>query len=414
MKSPMRHPILLSFLALGLLPGAASAKTTEWVGSWATAAQPAQGRDALDPQALPNATLRQVVHLSLGGARLRLRLSNAFGTAPLHLDSIRVARALQPGTARIDPSTDTAVLFDGKADVWLPAGGEYLSDPVALPVPAFADLAITFHYLGAPERQTGHPGSRAKSFEVPGDATRAADLPGAQVVEHWYQLAGVDVAAPAGGAALVAFGDSITDGHASTTDGNDRWPDFLARRLQSGVSAHPWGVLNLGIGGNRILLDGIGPNALARFDRDVLAEPGAKAVLILEGVNDLGTLTVKGEVPGAAHDALVARLIGAFRQMIARGHQRGIRMVGATILPYGGSGYYHPDARNEADRQRINAWIRDSGEFDGVVDFDAALRDPADPSRLSHAFDCGDGLHPSPAGYRRMAEAVPLGLFAAP
>ncbi|HVW20747.1 MAG TPA: SGNH/GDSL hydrolase family protein [Opitutaceae bacterium] len=407
----MRLAILCSLSALAWSPPPAAA-AAPWVGSWATATQPVQGRDALEAASLPNATLRQVVRISLGGERLRIRLSNAFGAAPLHLDSVRVARALQPGAARIDPATDTAVLFDGKAEVWIPPGAEYLSDPVPLAVPAFSDLAISFHYLGAPDRQTGHPGSRAKSFEVAGDAASAADLPGARVIEHWYQLAGVDVPAPPGGAALVAFGDSITDGHASTTDGNDRWTDFLAHRLVAGSPAHPWGMLNLGIGGNRILMDGIGPNALARFDRDVLAEPGAAAVLVLEGVNDLGGLAIKGEVPQAAHDALVARLIGAYRQMIARGHQRGIRMIGATILPYGGSGYYHPGARSEADRIKLNEWIRESGEFDGVVDWDAALRDPKNPSRLNPAYDCGDGLHPSPAGYRRMAETVPPGLFA--
>ena len=408
----MRLPILLS--AALVFAAAAAAEPAPWVGSWATAVQPAAGRDALEAATLPGATLRQVIRLSLGGERLRLRLSNAFGTAPLHLDSVRGARALQPGTARIDSATDTAVLFGGKPDVWIPAGAEYLSDPVALAVPAFADLAVSFHYLDAPAAQTGHSGSRAKSFEVAGNAAGASDLPGAKVVEHWYQLAGVDVPSQAGTAALVALGDSITDGHASTTDGNDRWTDFLAHRLAGGGAGRPWGVLNLGIGGNRILQDGLGPNALARFDRDVLAEPGAAAVLLLEGVNDLGTLTVKGEVPEEAHAALVARLIGAYRQMIARGHQRGIRLIGATILPYGSSGYYHPGPRSEADRQKLNAWIRDGGEFDGVVDWDAAMRDPKNPSRLNPAYDCGDGLHPSPAGYRRMAETVPLGLFVAP
>jgi lysophospholipase L1-like esterase len=228
------------------------------------------------------------------------------------------------------------------------------------------------------------------------------------VIEHWYQLAGIEVVAGAGAGAIVAFGDSITDGHACTTDGNDRWPDDLARRLQAAAPRLPLGVLNLGIGGNRVLQDGLGPNALARFDRDVLAQPGATQVILLEGVNDLGTLTIKGEVPPAGHEALVARLIGAYRQMMVRAHQRGMRVLGATILPYTGSSYYHPDAQNEADRQRLNAWIREAGHFDAVIDFDAALRDPQDPARLLPAFDSGDHLHPSPDGYRHMAEAIPL------
>lgn len=412
----MRLSIVLPALALGCLPlgSAGRAAPIRWVGSWASAQQPLWRRDALPAGSLGNATLRQIVHLSIGGPCLRIRLSNAFGTAPLHLDSVRVARAVAPGSPRIDAATDTAVLFDGKPDVWIPAGADYASDPVALAVPAFCDLAVTFHYDGAPRGQTGHSGSRAKTFLVQGRAVDAADLTGSLVVEHWYQLSGVDVAGSPGETAVVAFGDSITDGHASTTDGNDRWPDALARRLEAGRPARPVGVLNLGIGGNRILNDGLGPNALARFDRDVLAEPGVTEVILLEGINDLGTLTVRGEVPQAAHDDLVARLIGAYRQMVERGRERGIRMIGATVMPFEGNGYYHPDARNEADRQRLNAWIRAPGHFDAVVDFDAAVRDPADPGRLSPAYDCGDHLHPSPAGYRRMAEAIPLAELRAP
>lgn len=407
----MRPSVLLCFFVAGSLRLAGG--PVRWVGSWATAVQPVEAANALERAALRDATLRQVIHLSIGGPALRVRLSNEFGSAPLHLDSVRLARVLRPGSPRIDPATDAAVLFDGRPDVWIPAGAEYLSDPVAMAVPAFADLALSLHFPQAPERETGHPGSRSKSFLLAGNATRAADLPGCRVVEHWYQLAGVDVAADGSPGAVIALGDSITDGHGSTTDGNDRWPDLLARRLDARGPGQGWGVLNLGIGGNRVLLDGLGPNVLARFDRDVLGEPGAREVILLEGVNDLGTLTRLKEVPEADHEALVARLIGAYRQMIERGREHGLRMIGGTITPYGGSGYYHPDARNESDRQRLNAWIR-SGAFDAVADFDAAVRDPRDPARLLPAFDSGDHLHPSPAGYGRMAEAAARCLLSLP
>jgi lysophospholipase L1-like esterase len=406
-------PAVLAAACFGLV-STGRAQPLRWVGSWAAAQQTPEPRNALEPEALRDATLRQVVHLSIGGPRLRVHLSNAFGTAPLHLDSVRVARAARLGTARIEPATDAAVTFDGKDEVWIPAGAEYASDPVDLPLAPFSDLAVSVHYAAPPAGQTGHPGSRARSFLARGNVTKAADLPGCQVVEHWYQLAGIDVVAGAGASAIIAFGDSITDGHACTTDGNDRWPDDLARRLQAATPSMPLAVLNLGIGGNRILQDGLGPNALARFDRDVLAQPGATQVILLEGVNDLGTLTSKGKVSPAEHEALVARLIGAYRQMTVRAHQRGLRMIGATILPYMDSSAYHPDAQNEADRQRLNAWIREPGHFDGVIDFDAALRDPQDPSRLLPAFDSGDHLHPSPEGYRHMAEAIPLAGLAAP
>jgi lysophospholipase L1-like esterase len=239
----------------------------------------------------------------------------------------------------------------------------------------------------------------------------AANMPDAKTVEHWYQIAGVDVVGAENATAVVTLGDSITDGHGATTNGNDRWPDVLAARMQADKSMRRMGVLNHGIGGNRLLLDGLGPNALARFDRDVVAQTAVKYVIVLEGVNDLGTLTRDHDASDEAHKALVQRIEGAYAQMIVRAHSRGIRVIGTTILPYGGSKYYHPGAQSEADRVAINAWIRDPGHFDDVVDFDQVIRDPAHPNTILPAYDSGDGLHPSPAGYKAMGDAIPLAMF---
>jgi lysophospholipase L1-like esterase len=400
----------LILLMLGSVAG--TAQEVHWVGSWAASQQLPEPQNLLAPDDLRDATLRQVVHLSIGGVRVRVHISNAFGTAPLHLTTVHIARPDAKATGAIDAASDKALTFGGAVDVIVPAGAEYISDEIVFWAAPLSDLAVTLHFDEPPVEQTAHPGSRATSFLVHGDKVSAAELVGAKRVEHWYQVSGVDVAAPAQAAAIVALGDSITDGHGSTTDGNDRWPDVLARHLQLTPKAAMVGVLNQGIGGNRLLLDGLGPNALARFDRDVLAQAGVRYLIVLEGVNDLGTLTRDHEVSSAEHDALVRRILSAYAQIAARAHAHGIRVIGATILPYGGSDYYHPGPANEADRQAINKWIRTAKDFDAVVDFGKLMQDPAHPDRLLPAFDSGDHLHPSPAGYKAMGEAIPLSLFA--
>ena len=387
------------------------AQATNWVGSWATSQQRPEPQNALAPEDMRDATLRQVVHLSVGGSQLRVHLTNAFGTAPLRISAAHIARPVSAASDSIDVATDKALTFSGRAEVTIPAGAEYVSDPVGFSATALSDLTITMHLDEAPAVETGHPGSRATSYVVHGDIVSAASLEGAKKVEHWYQIAGVDVAASAQGAAVVTLGDSITDGHGATTNGNDRWPDVLAKRLLGTPATRTVSVLNHGIGGNRLLLDGLGPNALARFDRDVVAQTGVRYVIVFEGVNDLGTLTRDAPASVAEHKALVERIESAYEQMIVRAHAHGIRVIGATITPYGGSDYYHPGAESEADRQAINQWIRDPKHFDALVDFDKVTRDPARPDHLNAALDSGDHLHPSATGYKAMGEAIPLTLF---
>ncbi|HEY2404261.1 MAG TPA: SGNH/GDSL hydrolase family protein, partial [Steroidobacteraceae bacterium] len=357
-------------------------------------------------------TLRQIVHLSAGGPQIRVRISNAFGTAPLHVIALHVAHAPSPAASRIDAATDVAVTFDHRADVFIPAGAEYTSDPINYKAAPLSDLAVTMQLEAAPERQTGHPGSRATSYLGAGAPASAAEMPAdAQSIEHWYFLSGVDVSVSPDAAAVVTLGDSITDGHGATTNGNDRWPDVLAVRLQHAAPERALGVLNEGIGGNRLLLDGTGPNALARLYRDVLSQNGVRYLMVLEGINDIGNLTRTQTATDAQHAQLVHSLIGAYQQIILRAHAHGIKVMGATITPFVGSGFYHPDAANESDRTRVNDWIRAPGHFDACVDFDKTIADPAHPDHMLADYDSGDHLHPSAAGYKAMGEAIPLSFF---
>ena len=411
-KSLILNFFMVAVASLGMAQ-AQSTATAEgsWVGSWAASQQIPEPQNAVAPEDLRDATLRQIVHLSVGGPVLRVHLSNAFGTAPLHFASVHIARPVSAGAAKIDPASDKALSFSGSSDVIIPAGAEFISDPVDYPVAAGSNLAVTLHLDAPPAQETGHPGSRATSYLVHGDQVSAVDLPDAKKVDHWYLLGGVDVMGPSNGVAIVVLGDSITDGHGATTNGNDRWTDVLAQRLQGSPATRSLGVLNQGIGGNNLLTDGLGPNALARVDRDVLAQTGVRYLIVLEGVNDLGGLARHGEVSPAEHSALVHRIEEAYQQIVLRAHAHGIKVIGATILPYTGSDFYHPGPSSEADRQAVNQWIRTPGHFDEIVDFDKIARDPAHPERLLPEYDSGDHLHPSPAGYSAMGGAVPLSIF---
>jgi len=405
--------VLAAGAALGQSPASKpAAAPQDWVASWGTSQQIPEPNNALPADDLRDATVRQIFHLSVGGPALRVHLSNAFGTEALHFTAVHIARPVSPSSPAIDPASDKALTFSGAADVTVPPGAEFVSDPIEYAVAPLSNLAVTFHLDAAPARETGHPGSRATSWYVHGDQVSAADFTEPKHVDHWYQVVGVDVAAAAGSGAVVALGDSVTDGHGATTNGNDRWTDVLAARLQASATTRNTGVSNQGIGGNHLLTDGLGPNVLARFDRDVLAPAGVRWVIVFEGVNDLGGLAREHEVSSAEHAAMVKKVIAAYEQVIARAHAHGLRAYGATITPYLGSGYYHPGPLSEADRQAVNQWVRAAGHFDAVIDFDAVVRDPQHPDQLLPAYDCGDHLHPSPAGYKAMADAIPLSLFA--
>ena len=402
----MRNWVILGACALTVAAQAAAPE--RWIASWGSAQQIPEEGNLLPQAAMQDVTLRQIVHLSAGGHKVRVRFSNTFGTQVLAIDAAHVARSADKANAHIAPGTDRPLTFDGRRTVSIPPGADYLSDPVALDAPALSSLAVSIHLPQAPSGQTGHPPSRATSYYVHGDHSGDIDLPGAGKIDHWYQLSGVEVAAGPAAVAIVAFGDSITDGHGATTNGDDRWPDILAGRLQASPATRHISVVNVGIGGNHLLTDGLGPNALARLDRDVFARPGAKLMIMLEGINDLGKLSREDVRAPEMHKALVADLIAAYRQVIARAHGQGIRVIGGTITPYVGSDYYHPDGSSEADRQALNHWIRTSGAFDAVVDFDKVVRDPTRPERMMGAYDSGDHLHPSAAGYRAMADAIDL------
>jgi lysophospholipase L1-like esterase len=383
---------------------------TQWVGTWSASPLLCDEENALPADDLKDITLRQIVHVSLGGTRLQLRLSNRFGIAPLRFTSVHVARPTSTA-GHIVMGSDRAVIFSGRPDVILPAGADYVSDPVEYTLEPLSDLAVTIHVDALPETQTGHPGSRTTSYLAHGNFVSASDLPNPETIDHWYFLSGVDVAGTPASKVIVAFGDSITDGHGATLDANDRWPDVLAKRLAAGPAKERFAVLNQGIGGNRLLLDGIATNALARFDQDVLVQASVNYLIVLEGINDIGMLVHGGEVSQAEHELLVHRIVAAYEQMIMRAHKRGIQVVGATILPFGGSAFYHPGPTSEADRQAVNQWIRATGHFDAVIDFDAVMREPQHPDHLLPALDSGDHLHPSPAGYAAMGNAIPLSLF---
>jgi lysophospholipase L1-like esterase len=388
-----------------------------WVGTWATAATARVSAEAKPGMFVPGAagaTIRQTVHTSLGGGLVRVEFTNALGTDPLTLGEVHVALAdgKTPGSGDIELMSANALTFGGAGSVTIPAGGEAISDPVAMKLPAEADLVISVY---VPAQQIAVATIHGSAFEtnqiVPGNLVQERSLTtaaaGATVQKDtsWWFLKAVDVKTPAETGAVVAFGDSITDGYASTINTDQRWPDLLGKRLQADRKTQGLGVLNEGIGGNRILRDGTGPNALARFDREVLALAGVKYLVILEGINDIGV----AYAPGASNAPVsVDDLTAGITQMAERAHAHGILVYGATLTPYVGAGY--SSAAGEQVRQGLNAWIRTTKVLDGYVDFDQATS--AD-GKMRPEYDCGDHLHPNDAGFKAMAGAFDLKMFAA-
>ncbi|WP_052422562.1 SGNH/GDSL hydrolase family protein [Nonomuraea candida] len=432
---------------MGETPSLPTTATGHWVTTWTAMPQLTEPDNMPPPPyakeglVLADTTLRQTVRVSAGGPRVRLRLSNAFGGAPLPITRAAVALpGPRPGTAgsggplgarasagaeggaragggaggggragagssAVRAGTSRPVTFSGRPSAVVPTGAHVVSDPLDLDLVPGSVLTVTLHLAQgqASSDLTSHPGSRTTSHLAGGDHVDALDLPDATPVDHWYLLSAVEVWAAPASATLVLLGDSLTDGRGSTTNGNDRWPDRLFDRLPPGVA-----IANQGAGGNRVLNDGLGPSALARLDRDVLAQSGARWLVVFEGVNDLGT----AEATRQAQERVAEELIAAYEQIIVRAAARDLLVYGATLTPFGGHDPYDdPEGHREAARQRVNAWIRGAGRFDGVIDFDRAVRDPAAPRRLAAAYDEGDHLHLNPAGYLALAEAVPVTLF---
>jgi lysophospholipase L1-like esterase len=392
--------------------------TGRWVHSWVSMQQLAEPGDlppapfTRDNLVLADCTLRQTIRASVGGRRVRLRLSNAYGgaTLPMTATSVALPAGGRAGTGAIQPGTSRRVTFDGRPSVDIRAGAHVVSDPLGFTLAPRSNLTVSV-YLADGQASTDittHPGSRTTSHIVPGNRVRYPDLPGASPIEHWYFLSGLEVLSTTHTTAAVMLGDSLTDGRGSTTNGNDRWPDRLLDRLQAHPGTAHVAILNQAGGGNRVLTDDPGTGALGRLDRDVLAYDGVTALLVFEGVNDIGT----AEATETAQKQVTDDLVGAYDHLVRRGHAAGIRVYGGTITPFGGNpDYDDPAGTREASRRAVNDWIRTGDRFDAVVDFDRAARDPAHPRRLLPAFDVGDHLHLNPSGHKALADAVPAQLF---
>lgn len=408
----MKIPTLV--LALALASICEAAEHQHWVATWGASPAPqlpeAQMRTA--HLSFENQTLREIIHTTIGSDSVRVRLSNAHGKDTVEIGAAHIALHSQgPG---IVAGSDRILTFNGRATVSIPPDAVILSDQVKLDVPAAGDLAVSLFINKAAAGAGIHYSAQQTSYIGAGDVTGTSSIQGPTTLTSWVFLTGVDVLVPESTTAIVAFGDSITDGARSTVDANRRWPNVLADRLLSQRKGHRLAVVDAGIGGNRILHDPagnvrFGVNALARFDRDVLAVPGVKYVVVLEGINDLGHAgTSAPESEAVSAEDIIAGL----KQMIERAHEKGLKIIGATLTPFEGTvmkGYFTPD--KEVKRQAINEWIRTGRAFDGLIDFEKALRDPASPNRMLPAYDGGDHLHPGDAGYKAMGEAIDLSLF---
>jgi lysophospholipase L1-like esterase len=391
-----RH-VVVSIALLGLMVGEVSLAGTpgEWTGTWYAPPVMASTLTFNDQ------TIREIVHISIPGTRIRVRLTNLFGTGLLPIGEAHVA--IRASGSSIVPGTDRALTFGGATSVNIPAGAPMLSDPVDLETRIFDDVAVSIYFPTDTGGSTVHgTGVQTSYISGPGDYTADEQFPEAMTTTSRYFLAGVEVTPTVPYRAVVTLGDSITDGTRSTPDTNNRWPDHLAVRLYE--NQQTMAMLNAGISGNRILRDGAGPNAPARFDRDVLVQQGVTHVTLLESINDIGQNCLNPD-----QGVTVDQLMVGIRQLIARAHEKHLKFIGATMTPFEGAAYFCESG--EVQREAINDWIRFGGEVDGVIDFDAAVRDPANPRRFLPFFDSGDHLHPNDYGYTVMAESIDLSLF---
>ena len=395
-------PSLLLLCLLAVPAATFAAPPDHWVGTWA--ASPVSAANTDGKYGAADTTYREIVHTSLGGNQVRVVLTNEFGTEPLTITAAHVA--LSAGGSDITPTAERSLTFGGRPSIIIPPGALALSDPADLKLPAGANLAISL-FIPAQTMQhvSLHTFANQTSYTAPGNVVGEAKLDSPKEIITWPFLKGVNVLAGGNSASIVAFGDSITDGAHSTLSANTRWPDVLAKRLQADKKTADLAVLNEGIGGNRVLHDVAGPSALARFDRDVLAQAGVKYLIILESINDIGHAT------RSTPDDIVSAddLIQGLAQLAERAHQHGIKVYGATLTPYNGAGYAYP--AGEAMRQAINHWIKTTNQLDGFIDFDKATQDPANPESFAAASDSGDHLHPSDAGYKAMGDSIDLKLF---
>ncbi|HTM17428.1 MAG TPA: SGNH/GDSL hydrolase family protein [Terracidiphilus sp.] len=400
--------LMLVFVTAGAaqsnVSNVSSAAPGPWVGTWA--ASPFDGDPWHQIPTVVDSTLREIVHTSIGGNAVRVHLTNEFGREPLRVEAVTVA--VSAGTSSVDAATLHNLRFGNSPSIVIPAGAEAVSDPVAMPIPAAANLAVSIYLpLQQVSNVSVHSSAQQDNFIATGNHVRDASFTEPVVAPSWYFLKGVDVqASEANAAAVVAFGDSITDGALSTQNANHRWPDYLATRLKGNPATANLAVLDQGIGGNCILIHCTGPNALARFDRDVLSQAGVRYLIVLEGINDIGRL----HSPNLPDYKLTAEdLEQGLMQLVARAHVHGIKVFGATLTPYKGAGYFTD--KGEQIREALNKWILTSGVFDGTIDFDKATQDPANPQIFSAQADGGDHLHPKDPGYQIMADSIDLGLF---
>ncbi len=401
---------LLSCLLLLLIVSCRSGKEEQndasekkWVGTWSTAPQLVEARNMPPEPGLTGNTLRQILAVSIGGEKLRMKFSNEFSDKPLEIRKVQLAVAKD--SSAIDPATDKTLKFSGKESINIPAGEAIYSDPIEFDLEPRMELAVTTAFGKTPASLTGHPGSRTTSYIAEGQNVRSnADFSNSVKTDHWYTINTIEVKREEPAAAIAIIGNSITDGRGSGTNKQNRWPDILSQELLKNPETDHIGVLNMGIGGNAVLRGGLGPTALERFDRDILQQKGVKWLIIMEGVNDLG-YTPNKEAAFEVADGLIS----AYKQMIDKAHKEGIKVFGGTITPIDQS-FYYKDYR-EAARQKLNEWIRNSGEFDAVIDFDKAIRDPENPSVIKSGLHTGDYLHPNEKGYEVMGKAVDLSLF---